>query len=370
MSTNAASDMTDCIVIGAGLIGLLTAQRLAADGLKVMVLEKGQPARESSWAGGGILSPLYPWRYSDAVNALACESQRLYPSFCQQLLEATGIDPQWTRSGLLVTDAGEPLAVKQWAARFAAELTWPTAEEAGQIEPQLGIRLETSAWLPAVAQVRNPRLVKSLQAYISRQHVEIRAECPVLEWKIRSGRIVAVVTPQGELSADCYVVASGAWSGGLLEATGIHLPIEPVRGQMILFKGPPGLLSCITLYKDRYAIPRRDGHVLFGSTLEYAGFNKQTTVEAFEDLTRAAFDLLPCLRDLPVEKHWAGLRPGSPEGIPMLGPHPTIDNLYINAGHFRNGVVLGLASANLLSDILLRRRPAIDMSAYLPENFI
>lgn len=362
--------MTDCIVIGAGLIGLLTAQRLAEDGLNVMVLERGQPARESSWAGGGILSPLYPWRYSDAVNVLARESQHLYPSFCQRLHAATGIDPQWTRSGLLVADIDDPLAVKRWAERFATELTWPTVAEAGQIEPRLGIRPETSVWLPDIAQVRNPRLVKSLQAYVEQQRVEIQAESPVLDWKIREGRIAAVVTPQGEVFADHYVVAGGAWSGRLLEATGIHLPIEPVRGQMILFKGPPGLLSCITLYKDHYAIPRRDGHVLFGSTLEYVGFDKETTATALEDLTRAAFELVPCLADLPIEKHWAGLRPGSPDGVPMVGPHPGIGNLYINTGHFRNGVVLGLASANLLSDILLRRRSTVDVSPYLPEKYI
>jgi glycine oxidase len=362
--------MTDCIVVGAGLIGMLTAQELARAGLTVTVLEKSQPARESSWAGGGILSPLYPWRYPDAVNLLARESQRHYPAFCRQLLEATGIDPQWVPSGLLIGDIDDPDAVRRWAGQFAGELDWPDAEQARQLEPQLGIRLEHSAWLPRIAQVRNPRLVQSLQAFTEQQGVEIRSDCAVQGWNLRGQRIASVSTAQGEFSARHYVVASGAWSGELLEPTGIHLPIQPVRGQMILFSGPPDLVSRITLYRGRYAIPRRDGRVLFGSTLEYVGFDKHTTAEAREDLTRAAFELIPALADLPIERHWAGLRPGSPDGTPVIGPHPRIDNLYINAGHFRNGVVLGLASSRLLADLLLQRPTALPPDPYLPELFM
>jgi glycine oxidase len=110
--------------------------------------------------------------------------------------------------------------------------------------------------------------------------------------------------------------------------------------------------------------------VLFGSTLEYTGFDKRTTAVAREELTRAAYELLPGLAELPIEKHWAGLRPGSSDGTPAVGPHPEIDNLYINAGHFRNGVVLGLASAGLLADLLLQRPTALDAAPYLPELFL
>jgi glycine oxidase len=362
--------MADCIVIGAGLIGMLTALELANAGLKVTVLDKSRPATESSWAGGGILSPLYPWRYPAAVNVLARESQRRYPEFCQDLYQATGIDPQWTRSGLLIADSDEAAIVEQWADDFAVEHAWPSAEEARRIEPLLGIYPDSSLWLPEVAQVRNPRLVKSLQMYVEQQGVEIRPRSPALGWKINGRRADGVDTPRGTLSAGYYVVAGGAWTGELLAPTGIHLPIQPVRGQMILFKGTPGLVARITLYKGHYAIPRRDGHVLFGSTLEYTGFDKQTTSAARKELTQAAYELLPRLADLPIERHWAGLRPGSPDGTPVVGLHPGIDNLYIHAGHFRNGVVLGLSSARLLADLLLQRTPAVDPSPYLTELYI
>jgi glycine oxidase len=154
----------------------------------------------------------------------------------------------------------------------------------------------------------------------------------------------------------------------LLAPTGLALQVGPVRGQMLLFKGPPGLVKTMTLYQQRYVIPRRDGRVLVGSTLEYVGYDKQTTPEARAELLRAACELIPELEHQPVEHHWAGLRPGSPQGIPVIGPHPGLDNLFINAGQFRNGVVLAPASARLLADHVLGRQPVFRAADYLPAK--
>ena len=362
--------MADCIVVGAGLIGMLTAQELAARGMQVTILERGQPARESSWAGGGILSPLYPWRYPDPVSELARWSQRHYPDLCQCLAGGSGIDPEWTLTGLLIADVEDRDTAQRWATRFGAHLQWLDGVSAQQLEPRLGLIPESVAWLPQIAQVRNPRLAQSLRVTLENSGVEIRSECPAQGWKIEADRVKAVVTPGAEISADYFVVASGAWTAGLLESTGLTLPIEPVRGQMILFDGPPGLVSRITLYRGRYIIPRRDGHVLVGSTLEYAGFEKQTTQQGLQDLKRSAFELIPDLAAQPIVQHWAGLRPGSPDGIPVTGPHPEISNLFINAGHFRNGVVLGPATARLLVDQLSGCSSDLDPKPYLPENYL
>jgi len=362
--------MTDCVVIGAGLIGMLSAYELANAGMQVTVLDRGQPARESSWAGGGILSPLYPWRYSDPVNELASWSQRVYPDLCQHLEENSGIDPQWTPSGLMIADIDDPQSVQKWSTRFKARLEWLAGSDVLSIEPRLGVAPESAAWLPDVAQVRNPRLAEALRVTLENKGVEIRPDCPAQGWVREAGRIEAVSTPVGDVAADYFVVASGAWSAELLQATGLSLPVEPVRGQMILYKGPPGLVSCITLYRGHYVIPRQDGHVLVGSTLEYVGFDKSTTQQGLGDLRQSAIELIPGLAALPIEKHWAGLRPGSPDGTPMVGPHPEIDNLYINAGHFRNGVVLGPATARVLADQVLGRSATIGFDRYLPENMV
>ena len=173
-----------------------------------------------------------------------------------------------------------------------------------------------------------------------------------------------VKTSGADFQAGTVVIAGGAWSGQIMGLLGREIPIKPVRGQMLMFRTHPGLIEHIVLIKDRYFIPRRDGRILVGSTLEEAGFDKSTTDRARAELTEFALTYLPGLADYPLEKHWSGLRPASPESVPMISAVPEFEGLYINAGHFRNGVVLGLASARLLVDIMLSRPPVISPEPY------
>ena len=140
--------------------------------------------------------------------------------------------------------------------------------------------------------------------------------------------------------------------------------MQPVRGQMLLFGAEPGIISRIVLDRGHYVIPRRDGNVLMGSTLEYTGFHKETTDEALAELSAIAVNRFPVLKDYPITRQWAGLRPGSPQGVPYIGPFPGIEGLYVNSGHFRNGVVLSPASARLLADLVLDRPPIVPPEPY------
>jgi glycine oxidase len=356
------------LVVGGGAIGLLSARLLAAAGVEVCLLDQGAVGQESSWAGGGIVSPLYPWNYSPAVTALAHWSQDFYPQLGAKLLEDTGVDPEVYVTGLYWLDQ-EQAAPLAWAAREQRPMQAVSVESVYRAVPALAGGFSQALFMSGVANVRNPRLIKALRAALAQMpNVTVHEQCAVSGF-IRDGeRICGVHTSAGEMRADRVVVAAGAWSGELLRSLGIALPVEPVKGQMILYKCAEDFLTSIVLANGRYAIPRRDGHVLIGSTLEHVGFDKTPTEEALASLKASAVGLLPALVDAEVVGHWAGLRPGSPEGIPFIGPVPGHDGLWLNCGHFRNGLVLAPASCQLLTDLLLGREPIIDPTPYAPEG--
>lgn len=357
------------VIVGGGVIGLLTAYNLASEGQGVTLLERGGLGQESSWAGGGIVSPLYPWRYSQAVTALAHWSQDFYPQLAQRLFAATGVDPEVHTTGLYWLDLDDEADALAWAAREGRPLSKVDVSAAHDAVPVLGGGYAQAIYMADVANVRNPRLVKSLKAaLLAMPNVTIYEQCDVSGFVLGNDRVVGVNTATGQVLGDQVVLAAGAWSGQLLGTLGLGLPVEPVKGQMILYKCASDFLSSMVLAKGRYAIPRRDGHILIGSTLEHEGFDKTPTDIALESLKASAVELIPALADAEVVGHWAGLRPGSPEGIPFIGEVPGFKGLWLNCGHYRNGLVLAPASCQLFTDLLLARAPIIDPAPYAPAG--
>jgi glycine oxidase len=359
----------DVLLVGGGVIGLLSAMQLAVAGKSVGLVEVGEAGHESSWAGGGIVSPLYPWRYSPAVTALAHWSQDFYPRLAEQLLAQTQIDPEVTVTGLYWLDLEDEAEALAWAHRQGRLLQSVDMATVQRAVPALAYGFGRAVQMADVANVRNPRLVKALRAALQQMpNVTLHEHCVVSGFIRDGGRIKGVQTAQGDRRADHVVLAAGAWSGELMKTLGIELPVVPVKGQMILYQCAEDFLPAMVLAKGRYAIPRRDGHILIGSTLEHAGFDKTPTDEARASLQASAVGLLPALADAQVVGHWAGLRPGSPEGIPFIGPVPGHEGLWLNCGHYRNGLVLAPASCQLLADLLLGREPIVDPAPYAPAG--
>jgi glycine oxidase len=357
---------SDITLIGAGIMGLLTARECCLAGASVTLIDKNGFGKESSWAGGGILLPLYPWRQSAAVNDLVLQSHRLYPNICRQLADETGIDPELYFSGLLITQNPDAQSAIAWCNQH--KLSFQEAD------PTLLHNLETQTdhplLLPTIGQIRNPRLIKALKQDLLHKGVRLLENCQLDAIQLDAKRVDRIDTNLGAFAVNQLVMTAGAWTSQLIDrffpSIRAHKPcITPIKGQMLLYAAEPDTLSTMVLDGDHYLIPRLDGHILAGSTVESdSTFDKSPTPEGKSELGEFALRLLPALQNYPLVNHWSGLRPGTVNGIPYIDRHPEIENLSINAGHFRNGLAMAPASARLLADLILDRPLSIDPEPY------
>ena len=350
----------DIIVIGAGIAGLTSALALRETGASVAVLDRSHPGTEASWAGGGILCPLYAWRYPTSVLAIAAEGMRRYPALLDSL--DSRIDPERAVTGMRILD---PLGTGETYDTIAATLS------------QAGIRHEwqrgedqDALWLPEVANVRNPRLLDALLDTVRSRGIELFAQHAGQEVLASAGRVTGVRTPTGSLSAERVVVAAGAWSEALIPGMR-EGSLFPVRGQMLrLEPRTENALDHILMDEGVYLIPRVDGSVVIGSTVEYAGFDKTVDDTAQAQLHAKACRLWPSLAGARITHRWAGLRPGSLDERPVLGEHPEIKGLWVNTGGFRNGLAMAPATADLLTALMTGQPTTLDPTPYRVERLL
>jgi glycine oxidase len=352
----------DVLIVGGGVIGLTTAFFLARDGVRVLVVDKGDFGKESSWAGAGILPPGQPSSQLHPYDQLRGHSAALYPTLSAQLRERTGIDNGYLRCGGLELVVDEATCRQRRAEGVAFEIIEGKALH--RLEPALAPEFERACFLPELAQVRNPRHVKALLAGCAGLGVELRPGCACHGFEVQGGRVAALQTAQGPLRAGQFLVASGAWTGGLLQPMGWQPAIHPVRGQIALLNTGPPVFRRVLEDGKRYLVPRPDGRVLIGSTEEDVGFDKRNTAQAIGELLAFGVSLVPALANAALERCWAGLRPGSADGMPFLGPVPGVENLFVAAGHFRAGLSLSPATGLAMKELLLRQPLTVPLEPF------
>lgn len=356
------------------MVGLSLAYELSSQGTSVQVVDQGPFGREASWAGAGILPPQSEQGSPDALTALGTLSSQLHAEWAASLRDETGIDTGYRRTGgwNLATNtaaaAALRLSVQQWH-RHDVEARIVDADEWARLEPALaderrGVPIEAACLLPGEAQLRNPRHLKALLAACQRRGVTLSPHTTVTDIQTAGDRVVAVETSTGRLTAAHYCVTAGAWSGALLARLGARAPVRPMRGQIVLLASAVRLLDRVVNVGPRYLVPRPDGRVLVGSTVEDVGFDKRTTAEAVGGLLRFALDLVPALRDAVVERTWAGLRPHTADGLPYLGRVAGLENASVATGHFRGGLHLSTGTATVMSQLIRGETLSVDLSPF------
>ena len=353
----------DVAVIGGGVTGLSVAWRLARDGASVAVLDRGPCGRESSWAGAGVLPPA-SWYVDDpALDALALAACPAHAETSDRLREETGIDDEYARCG----------------AEYHA-----TQENTSQIEStlsrwrRLGVAVERTAegrWLaPGEAQVRNPRRLRALAAACRARGVAI-VEGVETHGFVPGGAGVAsaIQSSSGEVAAGAFCFCAGCWTPELLRRLGgldrYASHARPVRGQVLAVRLATPVLRRIIHRPPYYAVPRRDGIVLVGATVEDVGFDKQTTASALRELRAAAAAIHPALAEAPRVAHWAGLRPASADGLPIIGRCPGWQNVYVATGHHRSGLLLAPPTAELVAAAITGAPCGLPSAPFAPVRF-
>ncbi|TWT87742.1 Hydrogen cyanide synthase subunit HcnC precursor [Pseudobythopirellula maris] len=374
----------DCLVIGGGVIGLSIAYRLAGDGQRITLLERGETGREASWAGAGILPP-GSW-YSDhpALAELAEAARVQQPEWSRRLLAETGVDDELHSCGavyLLPDRLGDDFLdhaharFDDWSSR-GCEVSALHAGDARSIEPALSPEAAgcKARWVAAESQLRNPRRLTALRHACERLGVRIVEQAPVERLKTSGGRIHAAITPRGEFAAERFCLANGAWAAQLAGACGgeprLRLPVKPIRGQMLLLRQSEPTLRTIVHRGPLYLVPRLDGRVLVGATVEDVGFDKRTTPEATERLRKFAIETVPALAKAEVEAAWSGLRPMGGDGLPIVGAAPGLANCFVAAGHHRSGLQFAPPTADAIAALMAGHEPGSPFEAFTPERFV
>jgi glycine oxidase len=359
------------VILGAGLIGLSIAYELARRGATVRVFDQAAPAAAASWAGAGMLAPDSEDSASDALRTLCALSLARFPAFVAGLAADGGVDARLRLDGILTlaTSPADAERLRERAAHLngcGVDARMLSRAESLALEPAAGPAVSGALFVAGEGVVDNRRLGRALLAACARRGVVVRGTCGSLAVEADERRVRGVQTGDGFLAAECVINAAGAWAADVRGVPAhARVAVRPVKGQMLALATPRGFVRRALWYPGGYAVPRDDGRLLLGATTEDAGFDVRVTAGGVRALLDAALAALPALRDFTLSETWAGLRPGSADGVPYIGLG-ALEGYAVASGHYRNGILLAPATAELLADLIEGRPPAIDPAPFAP----
>lgn len=343
----------DVVIIGAGIIGLSLARELRKRSAAVLLIDRGMPGREASHAAAGMLAAT-PGEMAPTLFPFASASLQLYPEFVRELQDESGIDVDFRRDGsLLFTDCPPE------GSRFL------TAEEVAELAPHVNPQGRRAVYL-SEASIDPRALVSAALQACKHRGVDTSFGDAVVSVNLADDRVVRVSTAKTKFAAHLVVNCAGAWAGQIGPRP---IPTRPVKGQMLSVAMPTrNLLRHVIRTPDVYLVPRSDGRLLIGATLEEAGFDKHVNADTIHRLHRAALAVLPPIADARILEDWAGLRPGTPDSLPILGP-TGIPGYCVATGHYRDGILLTPVTARAMTQVLTGENCAYDLAAFSAARF-
>jgi glycine oxidase len=366
--------MTNCLVVGGGIIGLSLAYELSRRGLSVTCVEQGDWGGQASSAAAGMLAPLKEFTAPGPMLDLGMKSLKLYPHWVEELEEMTGGDVQLSLEGLVTValndEEAEQLAAKyHWQKEEGHDVHWLKGKELMDVEPLLTDSAVAAIYSPKEGHINNRLLLRALVTACKMQGVNLVSGCVVCGIAVKGGRVVGVETSAGPIRAEHTVIASGAWAGIMMEMLGLSIPVRPVRGQIAAVSSIGIPLRTVIFGTSGYITPKKDGKIVIGATEDESGFTREVTLAGLASVLNGVMPYVPALQAAAFLEAWGGLRPATADGKPLLGAIPGWDGLTLAGGHFRNGILLSPITAQWLADYI-EKGFAEPLAPFLPSRFM
>ncbi|HEY3130793.1 MAG TPA: glycine oxidase ThiO [Acidobacteriota bacterium] len=363
----------DIAVVGGGIIGCSLALELAMRGKKVCLLEQNECGQEASWAAAGMLTPQSEAEGPGALFDWMCASRDMYPQWCQQIQRLSRRDPRFQRSGRLSLIASDLESQRRadlllhWQSERGLEVERFSAARVAQLEPALKVPHTGALYFPEDHQVDNRALMRALVGACAQVGVSIFCHHPVHAISVNAS--VSIAAGNQTFHTEQAAITTGAWTQRWQETFKCALPVFPAKGEVIALKNFPLVSGHIVEGNSVYAVPRDTDLVLIGSTVEFGDFDSSPTAGGTAFLLQHALDLFPKASRATIVSNWGGLRPCTPDQLPIMGSVPSFPQVWVASGHFRNGILLAPITARCLADGMLGRTSELPMEAFSLHRF-